>query len=73
MMNLIEDKRTNWSINRYIGFIIRKFEKNRTINIKSCDIKVGDVLICGKGEWIPADGILLHTNEPNGSIYVRTD
>lgn len=41
--------------------------------VKSSDIKVGDLVLVGKGDRIPADCILLKTEEPSGEVFIRTD
>lgn len=41
--------------------------------ITSAQIRVGDILKLKKNERVPADMLLLHTSEENGTIFVRTD
>lgn len=43
------------------------------IDIASEDIKVGDIIFVKKGQRFPADCILLHCNDENGELFIRTD
>ncbi|KAG5518629.1 hypothetical protein PMAC_002598 [Pneumocystis sp. 'macacae'] len=40
---------------------------------KSRDLKVGDLIIIQKNKRIPSDILLLHTNNPNGECFIKTD
>ncbi|QSL65985.1 hypothetical protein MERGE_003122 [Pneumocystis wakefieldiae] len=40
---------------------------------KSRDLKVGDIIFVQKDKRIPSDILLLHTNNPNGECFIRTD
>ncbi|KAG5440590.1 hypothetical protein PCK2_000300 [Pneumocystis canis] len=46
--------------------------KNNSIK-KSSDLKVGDLIIIQKNRRVPSDILLLHTNNPNGECFIRTD
>ena len=41
--------------------------------IKAEDIKVGDLLEIVANQRVPADLVLLHTSDPQGSVFIRTD
>lgn len=41
--------------------------------IKAEDIKVGDMLEIVANQRVPADLVLLHTSDPQGSVFIRTD
>ena len=41
--------------------------------VKSQDIRVGDIIRMSKKQRIPADLLLLHTSDPSGTTFVRTD
>ncbi|OAG31003.1 phospholipid-translocating ATPase [Nematocida sp. ERTm5] len=43
------------------------------IRVPASELAVGDLIIVTKDERVPADAILLKTEEVNGSIFVRTD
>ncbi|KAG7458280.1 hypothetical protein MATL_G00236500 [Megalops atlanticus] len=43
------------------------------IQVKSCDIQVGDLIIVEKNQRIPADMVFLRTSEKNGACFIRTD
>ncbi|KAG5437433.1 hypothetical protein PCANB_000864 [Pneumocystis canis] len=40
---------------------------------KSSDLKVGDLIIIQKNRRVPSDILLLHTNNPNGECFIKTD
>lgn len=46
---------------------------DREVDIKSSEIKVGDLLKISKNQRVPADVLLLYTSEPSGTVFVRTD
>ncbi len=43
------------------------------VDIESSEVKVGDIISISAGERIPADLILLHTNQKNGAVFIKTD
>ncbi|XP_064203155.1 probable phospholipid-transporting ATPase IIB [Anguilla rostrata] len=43
------------------------------IQVRSCDIQVGDLIIVEKNQRIPADMVFLRTTEKTGSCFIRTD
>ncbi|XP_019729725.1 putative phospholipid-transporting ATPase IIB isoform X1 [Hippocampus comes] len=43
------------------------------VQVKSSDIRVGDLIIAEKNQRIPADMIFLRTSEKNGTCFIRTD
>ena len=49
-------------------------EKDGTYkNIRSQDLKVGQIIKLKKDDRVPADFVLLYTTETNGNIFIRTD
>ncbi|CAI4223113.1 unnamed protein product [Auanema sp. JU1783] len=54
-----------------------KYEKltrdGTRVEVKSCDIKVGDVIVIHKDRRVPADVVLLRTTERQGACFIRTD
>lgn len=51
----------------------RKITKNGIQEIRSSDIKVGDLLEINTNDRVPADILFLRTNDPTGTVFVRTD
>lgn len=47
--------------------------KAPTRSIPSAQIRVGDLLLLEKNQRVPADMVLLHTSEDEGTCFVRTD
>ncbi|KAI4291459.1 phospholipid-translocating ATPase [Pancytospora philotis] len=43
------------------------------VPVKSANIKTGDLLLVEKGDRMPADGVLLKSEEASGEIFIRTD
>lgn len=43
------------------------------MEIKSADIKVGDVIVMHKDRRVPADVVLLRTSDKSSSCFIRTD
>lgn len=41
--------------------------------VKSSDIKNGDIVIVETNQRIPADLVCLSTDDPNGTVFIRTD
>ena len=50
-----------------------KITLNGIIKIKSCEIKVGDIIQLSKNERVPADMVFLHTTDKSKTIFLRTD
>lgn len=46
---------------------------NKAKLIPSKDLKVGDLIKLQKGSRIPADVVILQSNEPNGESFIKTD
>ncbi|OTF79082.1 phospholipid-transporting ATPase IIB-like protein, partial [Euroglyphus maynei] len=46
---------------------------NGTQAIPSAKIRVGDIILVGKDQRVPADMIFLRTSEKNGACFIRTD
>lgn len=42
-------------------------------DVMSSDLVVGDIIQLSAGERVPADLILLHTDQKNGSVFIKTD
>jgi len=59
----VESNSTNYSV----------FRKGKHEKIQSADIKEGDLLIIKKGEKVPADCILIKSEDPSGEVFLRTD
>ncbi|CUV04596.1 unnamed protein product [Cryptosporidium hominis] len=51
----------------------RKITRNGIQEIRSSDIKVGDLIEINTNDRIPADILFLRTNDPTGTVFVRTD
>jgi len=54
----------------------KKHEKLTRNGIKmttSAKMKVGDIIKVNHNERVPADMVLLHCTEKNGTIFIRTD
>lgn len=47
--------------------------KNTNKKIQTKNIKVGQILELNKNDRVPADCILLWTNNPEGTAFIRTD
>lgn len=45
----------------------------KTETLPSSELKVGDIIEVHAHQRIPADLLLLHTSEPNGSVFLKTD
>ncbi|CDO93100.1 unnamed protein product [Kluyveromyces dobzhanskii CBS 2104] len=46
---------------------------NKACPVPSKDLKVGDIIRLKKGSRVPADVVVLQTNEPNGESFIKTD
>lgn len=46
---------------------------NKPGPVPSKDLKVGDIIKLKKGSRVPADVVVLQTNEPNGESFIKTD
>ncbi|KAL4708862.1 hypothetical protein ACJJTC_018308, partial [Scirpophaga incertulas] len=44
-----------------------------TEHVPASALRVGDIVILHKGQRVPADMILLRTNETTGTVFIRTD
>ncbi|KAH9634451.1 hypothetical protein HF086_008285 [Spodoptera exigua] len=44
-----------------------------TEQVASSELRVGDIVMLHKGQRVPADMILLRTNETMGTVFIRTD
>jgi phospholipid-translocating ATPase len=51
----------------------KKVTKNGLKDITSAEIKVGDIIQLEKDERVPADMVLLYTNDKSNTIFLRTD
>lgn len=41
--------------------------------VSASALRVGDIVMLHKGQRVPADMILLRTNETMGTVFIRTD
>jgi phospholipid-translocating ATPase len=48
-------------------------EKAHSRSIPSSQVRVGDMVVLEKNQRVPADMVLLHTSEEEGTCFVRTD
>lgn len=44
-----------------------------TEQVPASALRVGDIVMLHKGQRVPADMILLRTNETMGTVFIRTD
>lgn len=44
-----------------------------TEQVPASELRVGDIVMLHKGQRVPADMILLRTNETMGTVFIRTD
>ncbi|XP_075980773.1 putative phospholipid-transporting ATPase IIB [Anticarsia gemmatalis] len=44
-----------------------------TEQVPAAELRVGDIVMLHKGQRVPADMILLRTNETMGTVFIRTD
>jgi len=52
----------------------KKLQKDGNFaEIKSADLKVGDLIQISAGQRIPADLLLLYTDQKNGAVFIKTD
>ncbi|KAH7641796.1 phospholipid-transporting atpase iib-like protein [Dermatophagoides farinae] len=54
-------------------FYMKLTSTNGTQAIPSAKIRVGDIILVGKDQRVPADMIFLRTSEKNGACFIRTD
>ncbi|KAH9387320.1 phospholipid-translocating ATPase [Nematocida major] len=50
-----------------------KYTASGPVKVPASELAVGDLVVVGKNERVPADAMLLKTEEASGSIFVRTD
>ncbi|XP_063901502.1 probable phospholipid-transporting ATPase IIB, partial [Zophobas morio] len=53
--------------------VYKKLRVESFEEIKSADLKVGDVLLLEMNQRVPADCLLLRTSDKSGSCFIRTD
>lgn len=41
--------------------------------VKSSELKVGDIVLVKTNQRIPADLVVLATDDPNGTVFIKTD
>lgn len=51
----------------------RKITNNEIEEIRSSDIKVGDLIEINANDRVPADILFIRTNDPTGTVFIRTD
>lgn len=54
-------------------FSSRVLKKGTFKDVKSENIRVGDIVMIHAKERVPADLVILSTSEPTGSIFIKTD
>lgn len=50
-----------------------RFTTSGLLRVPASDLAVGDLILVGKNERVPADSMLLRTEDSSGSLFVRTD
>ena len=69
-----ETKKKITKLLRISHIIYRKYDKSGVkTQIRSADIKVGDLIELHQNNRIPADMVVLKSMEENGSLFIRTD
>ena len=63
------DKEAN---NEKFEVLMRGISSVRTL-IPSSQLKVGDIVILSSGQRVPADCVLLRTNDASGTVFLKTD
>ena len=43
------------------------------VNMKSKDLKIGDIVVLKKGDRIPADMLTLYSDNEQGTLFLKTD
>jgi phospholipid-translocating ATPase len=66
-------EKTKPSILSSIRYFIRVLTNTGDRTVRSSDIRVGDILKLHKDQRVPIDGVLLHTADILGTVFVRTD
>lgn len=51
----------------------RKLTENGLVEVTSAQLKVGDIVEVVANQRIPADLVLLYTNDLSGAVFIRTD
>lgn len=49
------------------------YSRSGTRSVPSSSLKVGDLVLLEKNQRVPADMVLLHTSEEEGTCFIRTD
>lgn len=49
------------------------FTFSGVIKVKSEDLKVGNIVRVSNGDRIPADMVILHSDAPQGEVFIKTD
>ncbi|KAF6072933.1 putative ATPase phospholipid transporting 9B (putative) [Phyllostomus discolor] len=55
------------------GQLYSKLTVRGKVQVKSSDIRVGDLIVVEKNQRIPSDMVFLRTSEKAGSCFIRTD
>uniref|UniRef100_A0AC35TI55 Phospholipid-transporting ATPase n=1 Tax=Rhabditophanes sp. KR3021 TaxID=114890 RepID=A0AC35TI55_9BILA len=69
----VSDIRVHYRDRQLNNEIFFKFTSTHTVQVRACDIKVGDRLLLEKNRRIPADVVFLKSTDPDSTCYVRTD
>ncbi|OAG29572.1 phospholipid-translocating ATPase [Nematocida displodere] len=55
------------------GRLCTRYTTEGTVSVPASELAVGDLIVVGKDERVPADAMLLCTEDATGSLFVRTD
>jgi len=55
------------------GKLCTRYTKDGPLKVPASELAVGDLIIVGKDERVPADAMLLQVEDSSGSVFVRTD
>lgn len=72
LKSLFEDYKRHKSDNAENNSICKKLENGNYVPVKWKDIRVGDIIMVEKGEFIPCDFLLLRSSDPKGVCFIET-
>lgn len=70
---MLRDKELNLTKHRRLYLDPKDKNNTKVATIFSKDIKVGQILLLKHNSRVPADMLLLKTEEESGSVFLRTD